>query len=89
MSNAQPTTIVGHFSTALKGILSTITTTATAAEETVGIATGFVHNRAMEQKHTDKAFVQQRTARKLSELAAELQSDPTLQPIIDELDKSW
>lgn len=74
-------------SNAISTTLDTVTDAATTAQETISMATDFVHNRAVEQKHTDRTAVVLRMSKTMSTMQEELDADPKLQTMFDDMSK--
>lgn len=83
---------MGMFSSASRAITSvfdTITDVAGTANESVSMATTYVHNRAVSQKLTDKQEVMVSTAEKMTELQAKLDADDKLKAQYDKLEAEF
>lgn len=70
-------------------VFDTVTDVASTAQETVGMATTYVHNRAVSQKLTDKQEVMVTTAETLAVLQAKLDADEKLAKIYASLEKDF
>lgn len=81
--------VLSSISNALTTTFDTVTAVATTAQETVGMATEYVHNRAHSQKLTDKQAVIVSTAKALQVHKQELDADEELKALYDELEKDW
>lgn len=62
-----------------------VISTANAADESLSIATEYIHNRAVSTKLTDKQYVMVATAEKMTELQAKLDADEDLKAQYDAL----
>lgn len=85
----QNTSIFAAARHAIVSVFDTVGAVATTAQEAVEISTGYVHNRAVEQRLTDKHFIQTRTAATLTELDAELEEDPKLKDMFARLESEF
>lgn len=81
--------IWSSMSNAVQASFNTITDVAETAQETVSMATEFVHNRAKEQSLTDKQAVIVRTAQTLTVLQKELEADEKLNAMYEKLSTDW
>lgn len=81
--------IWSSMSNAIQATFNTVTDVAETAQESVSMATEFVHNRAKEQSLTDKQAVIVRTAQTLQVLKQDLDADAELKKIYDHLEKDW
>lgn len=70
---------------AITGMLDTVSDVAKGAQETVGVGTQFVHHRAVAFTKSDREVVLVGLSKTLRELKAELDADPTLAKIHDDL----
>lgn len=66
-----------------------IISTANAADESLSIATEYIHNRAVATKLTDKEYVRVATAEKMTELQAKLDADDALKAQYDALAEAF
>ncbi|UAT28847.1 hypothetical protein PP753_gp08 [Dinoroseobacter phage vB_DshP-R7L] len=66
-----------------------VISTANAADESLSIATGYIHNRAVSAKLTDKESVKVSTAETLLELQAKLDADDKLKALYESLDAEF
>lgn len=82
-------TVRSSFRQALIGIFGTVAETGGAAQETVGMATNYVHNRAVEQRLTDRAFIRHRTAETLRDIQKKLDADADLSALYDKLESEF
>lgn len=81
--------VLSSISNALTQTFDTIGAVAQTAQETVGMATEYVHNRAHSQKLTDKQAVIVSTAKTLQVHKQELDKDAELKALYDELESNW
>jgi len=81
--------VLRSLSNALITTFDTVGAVANTAQETVGMATEYVHNRAHSQKLTDKQAVIVSTAKTLQVHKKELDADEELKALYDELEKEW
>lgn len=83
---------MGIFSAIRDTIVATtrpVISTANALDESLSIATEYVHNRAVATKLTDREYVKVTTAETLLELQAKLDADVDLKAIYDKLDAEF
>lgn len=79
---------MGIFSTVRDTVVAVcqpVISTAQAADESLSIATEFIHNRAVSTKLTDKQAVMVATAETMNELQAKLDADEGLKAQYDAL----
>lgn len=79
---------MGIFSTVRDTVVAVcqpVISTAQAADESLSIATEYIHNRAVATKLTDKQEVMVSTAERMSELQAKLNADENLKAQYDAL----
>lgn len=72
---------------AITGVLDTVSDVAKGAQETIGMGTQFVHHRAVAFTKTDREVVLLSMSKTMRELKAELDADPELVTIHDNLAK--
>lgn len=72
---------------AITGVLDTVTDVAKGAQETIGMGTTFVHHRSVSFTKTDRETVLVSMSKTIRELKAELDADPELAKIHDDLAK--
>jgi len=72
---------------AIVGVLDTVSDVTKGAQETVGVGTQFVHNRAVAFAKADREVVLVGLSKTLRELQSELDADPMLAKIHDDLAK--
>lgn len=72
---------------AITGVLDTVSDVAKGAQETVGMGTQFVHHRAVAFQKSDREVVLVALSKTMRELKTELDADPTLAQIHDDLAK--
>ena len=72
---------------AISGVLDTVSNVAKSAQETVGMGTHFVHHRAVAFQKSDREVVLVNLSKTMRELKSELDADPTLAQIHDDLAK--
>lgn len=83
---------MGIFSAIRDTIVATtrpVISTANALDESLSIATEYVHNRAVATKLTDKQYVMVQTSKTLATLQAELDADAKLKAIYDQLESEF
>lgn len=73
----------------IEAVSKPIISTANALDETVSMATTYVHNRTVSQKITDKQEVMVSTAETLAVLQTKLDADEKLREIYDSLEKEF
>jgi ATP-dependent protease HslVU (ClpYQ) peptidase subunit len=81
--------IFASASNAIVATFDTVTRIATAADETVGIGTTYVENRAKKQRKTDKENVILATAKEMQAVKSELKKDKELESLFNKLAKDW
>jgi 4-hydroxy-3-methylbut-2-enyl diphosphate reductase IspH len=83
---------MGIFSTVRDTIVAVcqpVISTAQAADESLSIATEYIHNRAVSTKLTDKQSVMVSTAETMNELQAKLDADEGLKAQYEALEKHF
>lgn len=70
-------------------ISNPIISTANAADESLSIATTWIHNRAVATKLTDKQYVMVNTAETLAALETKLDADEKLRTIYEKLEAEF
>lgn len=77
--------IFNSVSDTITAVAQPIIRTAQAADETLEMATGRIHRRAVADKIADKQYVQIETAKKLRTMQQELDQDEELAKIFSDL----
>lgn len=83
---------MGIFSSIRDAVVATtkpVISLAEATDESLTVATSYIHNRAVAHKLTDKQEVMVSTAESMLALEAKLNADKDLKAIYDKLDKEF
>lgn len=81
--------IISSVSQAIQESFNLVTDVAKTTQESLSVGTEYIHNRASSQKLTDKEIVRVSTAKTLTELKTELDSDEELKKMYDSLNKMF
>lgn len=81
--------IFSSMSNAISRTFDTVASAADTAEETIGMATNHIHNRAKAHAIRDKQYVVTELAKDLNRMSQDLEDDANLKTLYEDLIKDW